>query len=323
MPKPTRTLPWLLRSLAVPAVLFATLASAQTSPAPARALAPARPAAPVQAAAAPVSDRDFAVTQEQLLKLLRMSPTLTTVVAHDPSLLADQDYVSRNNPQLAQFLAAHPEVARNPDFYLFTRVHHEDGSPNEELERAVWPELVQPRDGSWSANDVIGPIAAMLAFACFLAALIWLSRQFLENRRWGRIFKLQSEVHGRLIDKFSSTQELAAYMETEAGKRFLEAAPIPVGFEPQQRVPNAVARVLTPLQIGIVFVLLGVGFYFLRHTRPEMNAPMLVLGTIALMPGLGFIISAGITWVLAGRLGLIPENPQNRLAPPFGSREQQ
>jgi hypothetical protein len=54
-----------------------------------------------------------------------------------------------------------------------------------------------------------------------------------------------------------------------------------------------------------------------------MNAPMLVLGTIALMPGLGFIISAGITWVLAGRLGLIPENPQNRLAPPFGSREQQ
>jgi hypothetical protein len=202
-------------------------------------------------------------------------------------------------------------------------VHHDDGSPNEELERAVWPELVQPRRDSWSADDVIGPIAAMLAFACFLAALIWLSRQFLENRRWGRIFKLQSEVHGRLIDKFSSTQELAAYMETEAGKRFLEAAPIPVGFEPQQRVPNAVARVLTPLQIGIVLVLLGVGFYFLRHTRPEMNAPMLVLGTIALMPGLGFIISAGITWVLAGRLGLIPENPQNRLAPPFGSREQQ
>jgi hypothetical protein len=35
---------------------------------------------------------------------------------------------------------------------------------------------------------------------------------------------------------------------------------------------------------------------------------MLVLGTAILMPGIGFILSAGITWVLAGRLGLMPEN---------------
>jgi hypothetical protein len=268
-----------------------------------------------------VSDHDLAITQEQLIKLLRLSPTLTTVVARDPSLLANQDYVSHNNPQLAEFLAAHPEIARNPDFYLFTHVRSDDGGPDEALERAVWPQLV-PRNDSWSANDVIGPIAAMLAFACFLAALVWLVRQFLENRRWGRIFKLQSDVHGRLIDKFSSNQELAGYMQTEAGKRFLEAAPIPVAFDTEQRMPNAVARVLTPLQIGIVLVLLGVGFFLLRHVRTEMYEPMLVLGTVALMPGLGFIISAGITWVLAGRLGLIPESPEasNRLAQTrFGS----
>ena len=32
----------------------------------------------------------------------------------------------------------------------------------------------------------------------------------------------------------------------------------------------------------------------------------LVLGTIVLTPGLGFIISAAITWGLARRLGLMP-----------------
>jgi hypothetical protein len=242
------------------------------------------------------------VTQRELIRLLRLSPTLTTVVSHDPSLLSDQNYVSRNNPELAQFIAAHPEIARNPDFYLFTHVHQEDGSPDEALDRAVWPEL-HPRNDSWGANDVIPPVA------CFLAALVWLIRQYLENRRWGRIFKLQSDVHGRLIDKFSSNQELAGYMQTEAGRRFLEAAPIPVGFEPEQRMPNAIARVLLPLQIGIVLVLLGVGFFLLRNVRTEMHDPMLVLGTVALMPGLGFIISAGITWFLAGRLGMIPDNP--------------
>jgi len=164
----------------------------------------------------------------------------------------------------------------------------------------------------------------MLAFACFLTAVVWLVRQFLENRRWSRIFKLQSEVHGRLIDKFGSNQELSAYMETEAGKRFLEAAPIPVGIESGVRMPNAVARVLTPLQIGVVLVLLGIGFFLLRNVRSEMHDPMLVMGTIALMPGIGFIISAGMTWFLAGRLGLMPEapTPGSRLNPPsFGSRE--
>lgn len=318
MVKIARFLPRLLGSLAVPAVLCALASGAQTPPAAARPAAPARAAAAVQVAApaGPISDHDFAVNQEQLIKLLRLSPTLTTVVAHDPSLLSNQDYVSRNNPQLAEFLAAHPEIARNPEGYLFARVRSEEGGPDQALERAVWPELV-PRNDSWSATDVIGPIAALGAFACFLCALVWFVRQFLENRRWGRIFKLQSEVHGRLIDKFSSNQELAGYMGTEAGRRFLEAAPIPVGFEPEQRMPNAVARVLTPLQIGIVLVLLGVGFFLLRHVRVEMYEPMLVLGTVALMPGLGFIISAGITWVLAGRLGLIPENPEasNRMTP--------
>jgi hypothetical protein len=309
-------LPTLSGSLAVPAVLCAAIATAQTPPAPARGTVPVRPAVQ-QVTAAPVSDSDFAMTQDQLIKLLRLSPTLTTVVSRDPSLLANADYVNRNNPQLAQFLATHPEVARNPDFYLFTHVHSEDGGPDQALERAVWPELVQPRNDAWSANDVIGPVASLLAFACFLVALVWFVRQFLENRRWGRIFKLQSEVHGRLIDKFSSNQELAGYMGTEAGKRFLEAAPIPVGFESEHRMPNAVARVLTPLQIGIVLVLLGVGFFLLRHVRREMYEPMLILGTVALMPGLGFIISAVITWVLAGRLGLIPDSSDasNRLTP--------
>jgi len=202
----TRELPWLFRSLAVCTVLSAAAAaSAQT---PARPASPARPAAAPIAAGAPISDHDLGITQQELIKLLKLSPTLTTVVAHDPSLLADQDYVSRNNPQLAGFLSAHPEIARNPDFYLFTHVQLEDGSPDQALERAVWPELVPRRNDGWTATDVLAPTCSLLAFACFLAALVWLIRQFLENRRWGRIFKLQSEVHGRLIDKFSSSQEL-------------------------------------------------------------------------------------------------------------------
>jgi len=59
---------------------------------------------------------------------------------------------------------------------------------------------------------------------------------------------------------------------------------------------------------GVVMILLGVGILSLRHASVDSDVPMLILGTMILMPGIGFIISAGITWFLAQRLGLMPTN---------------
>jgi hypothetical protein len=279
---------------------------AQQRPAPAAPSLPAAPAAP--------NERDVAEMQSELIHLLRLSPTLTTVVSHDPSLLSNQEYVAKNNPQLAAFLAAHPEVARNPEFYLFSHLKPEEGQPDEALERAVWPDVYRVQNQPSSFDRIWSDLIPLIAFACGLAAIILLARMFIENRRWSRIFKLQSDVHGRLIERFTSNQELAAYMGSDAGRKFLEAAPIPVEFEQRQRIPSAVARILTPLQTGIVMVLLGIGLLQLRHTEPDMNTPMLVFGTVVLMPGIGFIISAGVSWLLAARLGLMPETPaQNRV----------
>lgn len=300
MPTPNgskhRILPTLIASALILTATLAATMQAQTRPETAQ-----RPAAPA------ATEKDLASTQEQLIKLLRESPTLTTVVEHDPSLLANQEYVRRNNPQLAQFLDSHPEIALNPDYYLFTHLNSDGGSPDQALERAVWPELVQPARSHPLSDELISNLTPFLVFFCLCVAVLWLVRVFLENRRWNRIFKLQMDVHGRLIDKFGSNQELLTYMDTEAGKRFLEAAPLAVNFDADQRVPSAVARVLTPLQIGTVLTLLGAGLLFIRHAHPELEIPMLILGTMVLMPGLGFMLSAGLTWVLAGRLGLMPE----------------
>jgi hypothetical protein len=307
------------RFLTAIALLGATLAVAQTPARPAAAPVPA--AAPGAISASAPNERDVAAEQSELIRLLRLSPTLTTVVSHDPSLLSNQDYVARNNPQLAAFLAAHPEVARNPEFYLFSHLNHAEGQPDEALERAVWPDVYRSSAPSSSFEKIWDHTIPLFVMALTLATLIWLTRTFIENRRWRAVFKLQSDVHNKIIDKFTSNQELSAYMESETGKRFLEAAPIPVSIETSQRVPNAVARVLTPIQIGIVLVLLGIGMLSLRQAGPDMDVPMRVFGTMVLMPGIGFIISAGITWLLAARLGLMPDSPaaKDKLEPPYGS----
>jgi len=251
--------------------------------------------------------KDVAVLQDQMLQLLRMSPTLAEVVSRDPSLLSNEEYVNHNNPELGNFLHAHPEIAQNPDFYLFNNLHGQNEQPSEALERRLWPAIAY-QQSSGVARDIVSDGAPLLAFACALGFLSWLIHVLLENRRWNRIFKLQSDVHGKLIERFGTSQEVLTYMSTDAGKRFLEAAPITVGLDRNAPVPSPVARVLTPLQIGLVLTLLGAGLLSLRHSIPDGESALLVLGTVVLMPGIGLIISAGVTWVLARHLGLMPDS---------------
>jgi hypothetical protein len=271
---------------------------------PGRSLQPTKPASSVPPAPL-ANDVDIADTRAQLMHLLRMTPMLSEVVANDPSLLANQDYVTRSNPELEKFLEAHPEVARNPDFYLFADLPNGPGRRSDRFERRVWQQNPRP-EMSELTRQIVSMGSGFLAFFCCAGILLWLTRAFLENRRWNRVFKLQGEVHGRLIERFGSNEELLAYMNTEAGKRFLEAAPIPIEFEHDRRVPTSLSRILLPLQAGIVLALLGVGLLSLRHSLPELDNGLLIFGTVILMPGVGFILSAGITWLLAARFGLLP-----------------
>lgn len=253
-----------------------------------------------------MSDAEISATRHQLFQLLRQSPKLTSVVARDASLLGNQDYVTRNNPALAQFLQQHPEVARNPEFYLFAE--GEGNNPEDRLAQVVWPDLPYQPPRHADPSEVL----AFFVFVCVLGAALWLLRVMLENRRWSRILKIQTEVHGKLLDRFANNQELLTYMNTDAGKRFLESTPIPasLGSAPQARM--SLMRVLTPLQFGAVLTLVGIGFLAVKN-RPEVGdgAPFLIFGMLALMLGFGFIISAGISFFLARHLGLLPESNAN------------
>jgi hypothetical protein len=303
-----RRTPWpVYRAIALLLLLLAGLTTAQSQSSPISRTAPLNPQTQANS---PTSDRDLAELREQLLGLLRMSPTLTEVVASDPTLLANQDYVTRNNPELEKFLQIHPEIARNPDFYLFANLPSGPGRRSEKLMRKTWTDQVRDQQDNRASAELVRTAGPFLVLLTILAALIWLIRILLENRRWGRIFTLQTNVHGKLIDRFGNNEELLSYMNTEAGRRFLEAAPIPIGFEPDRRVPAALSRVLVPLQIGVVLTLLGIGLLVLRHSLPEISSTLLVFGIVVLMPGVGFIISAGITWLLAARLGLMPHGAQ-------------
>lgn len=248
------------------------------------------------------SAEDVSTIRQQVIELLRLNPKSAAIIAHDASLLGDPQYVARNNPQLATFLQSHPEVARNPEFYLFANVNPGPGTPAMRLESEVWPEMPVGRSRGLEvfSNDVI----PFTVFVCVLLALLWLVRTLLEHRRWNRTFAVQTEIYSKLLEKFASNAELMAYVQSEAGKRFLESATLPQ--VPETRGANAVGRILTPLQIGAVMTLGGLGFLYLQHDVGG-SIPLLGLGTLAVALGLGFMISAGLAWIMARRLGIMGE----------------
>lgn len=255
-----------------------------------------------QAAATAASPESLGETQRQLMQLLRPTPTLAEVLASDPSLLADQQYVAKSNPELAVFLQQHPEIGRNPSFWLFSQLRTPQQRSYEVLEprRGFMP----PKETRGDFDRVMSNVAPMIVLIVLLCAMAWVIRVLVESRRWTKVFALQSEVHAKLIDRFATNQELLGYMETDSGRRFLEAAPI-VTETDSRRMPNLVSRLIVTLQVGLVLALLGAGLLALRNVVGDAGTTMLVLGVIALMPGIGLILSAGVLWLLGKRLNLV------------------
>lgn len=242
-------------------------------------------------------------TQRQLIELLRMNPKLTSVVARDPELLGDHAYIQQNNPELEQFLQNHPEVVRSPDFYLFSNLG--PGSRERRLQQELWPERVGGSPGiDWS--DII----PLLVFILVLSALLWMVRVFLENRRWNRVFQVQSGMQAKLLERFGSSEDLLAFLRTDEGRKALELPPIPVALEHGIRSGSPVGRVLLSMQVGILLTLAGVGLLRLRSSfAPPSAEPLLVFGTLALMIGVGFILSAAVSYGLARHMNLLPQKP--------------
>jgi hypothetical protein len=214
-------------------------------------------------------------------------PEVAPLLALDPTLLSNEPFLARY-PELAQFVAAHPEIRRNPHFYV------------QELQN---PLLRRPRS-SW--QDIVEAIGIGFVMSLIAFVLTWLVRTLIEQRRWSRLSRTQAEVHNKILDRFGSTEELLAYIKTPAGSKFLESAPIPLHVEsPGPRAP--MPRVLWSIQIGLIVAAAGLGMLLVSGRFDRESAQgFFAMGTIAMCVGGGFILSAIVSMVLSRRLGAKP-----------------
>jgi hypothetical protein len=142
---------------------------------------------------------------------------------------------------------------------------------------------------------------------------VWFIRLLFTSRRWSKLSKVQYDVHSKLLDRFTSNEDLLAYMQTSAGRRFLESAPIRLPDEPQS-MAAPFSRILWSVQAGIVLLLTGIGLLYVSGTFIDEPAELFrVIGVIALALGGGFIVSAVAAYALSRKLGLLDPAPADHV----------
>jgi len=262
-----------------------------TLPAGTAAGQPARAVAPRDAAPAVVDERTARETRDRLHEVLdQYPPSVAQVLRLDPSLLTKQDYLSLY-PSLATFLGQHPDVAHNPVFFLGdARLNGADGNRKQALD---------------ALENILAGIGLFLAFLTMVSVVIWLVRSGIEYRRWLRATKIQTDAHMKLVDRLASNDDLLNYMQSAAGQRFLSSPPVAIDASPQA-VSAPLNRILWSVQAGVVLTAGGIGLWFARfNVIDEAAQPLYVVAILAIALGVGFVISALLSYGLSRQLGLV------------------
>ncbi|MGK2859984.1 MAG: hypothetical protein ACSLFQ_22540 [Thermoanaerobaculia bacterium] len=269
-------------------------------------VAQAQPAATTTTATATASTEmtttsaefDSRATREELNVLLDRHPRQVGVMLKlDPTLFRNEGWIAAY-PALREFVAEHPEVVQNSAYYL-ERIW----VPGDEA-----PEPAAVR----TTRQLMEGVQVFVVMLTFLFAGSWLIRTVLEHRRWSRVSRVQTDLYNKLLDRFTSHEDLMRYVQSEAGKNFIQSAisPISTGSAPPIAAP--VGRILWSAQAGIVLVMLGAGLQFVSgRLHADVAGSVSTLGVLALCAGLGFALSGLVAWIVSRRLGILPPPPES------------
>jgi hypothetical protein len=247
-----------------------------------------------------VEQPDAQRTRGELSELLqRYPPSLRGALALDPSLLSNESYLAPY-PALLGYLNNHPEIARNPSFYIGDSSGSRPPSDRDSRLMSMW-------------NDILTDFVVFIGLGMAIGLLVWLTRTLIDYRRWSRLAKVQTDVHTKILDRFTANDDLLAYIQSPAGSKFLESSPIKLDAGPRG-VGAPLARILWSMQGGVVLVAGGIGLLVVSgRVANDVSQAIQALGVLGTALGLGFVISAVISFVISRKLGLIEPPPP---APP-------
>jgi hypothetical protein len=205
-----------------------------------------------------LSTRDANETRERLREVLQQyPPSVREVLRIDTSLLSRPDYLA-TYPVLAAFLEQHPEVAHNPAFFVGeSRIQEQNrNDPRIEAFRTM--------------GQVGGDFMVVFIVITITLGIVFLLKTMAEQLRWQRAWRAQAALNTKLVDRFASSEELLAYLQSPAGRALTELPALPQAST-TRGMSAPLGRIFWSMQAGIVLSALGIGAILVSSRFEEIG----------------------------------------------------
>lgn len=134
-------------------------------------------------------------------------------------------------------------------------------------------------------------ILGQLAFAGFI---IWITFRAREGR-----MRQRAEERARMLERFSSAQEVTDFLNSSAGARYLRLL--------GERVSNPIKSIVATVAAGIISIFAGGAFQIVSRSVPDPDqVGFRIPGILGLVVGVGILVAAAISAALYKYAGLMP-----------------
>ena len=122
----------------------------------------------------------------------------------------------------------------------------------------------------------------MLTMWAFFAAVLYIIATALRRRQ-------RNQMQQHVLDKFASAKDFAEFVQSPAGQKYLESF--------ADTTTSSQGAILNSVRAGVVLFFVGVGFALTNHGHQNNFLPLRI-GTLFVSVGLGFLLSAAISFWL-------------------------
>lgn len=158
-------------------------------------------------------------------------------------------------------------------------------------------------------SEIINSVTTAVLGAVIIVCVSWIVVTVVKALKGRANTRTRAEIYNRLIDKFGTAPELIAFLQSDAGLKFIEENTV------QPAAP--LGRIIGSMQIGIVLALLGAGLLITGNVFGEslggdLYIVLTVGGVVGLTVGVGLLISAAISHRLCKAWGILTTNEKAR-----------
>ena len=149
-------------------------------------------------------------------------------------------------------------------------------------------------------------LAVTIVLVSFMTGLYFIVSAAFSGRKASALIRARADLQTKLLDRLGSGREVVEFCQTEGGKQFVEALSLGVLETPASK-GSPTERIMGSLQKGIILTLLGFGFLLLafKFHRDDPGDVFMVIGTVGLSLGIGFLLSAGASYRLSKSMGIL------------------